>query len=81
MLTARHAAGALHDILGCFAREEVNLFRIESRPVPDRPWEYYIYLDAEGSILNETVHRALDTVREQCPYFRFLGSYRKGTSS
>lgn len=81
VLTARHAAGALHDILGSFAQEGVNLFRIESRPVPDRPWEYYIYLDAEGSIRSDAVLRALDSVREQCPYFRFLGSYRKGTSN
>ncbi len=81
VLTARHAAGALHDILGSFAQEQVNLFRIESRPVPDRPWEYFIYLDAEGSILSEAMQKALAAVQAQCPYFKFLGSYRKGTSS
>lgn len=81
VLTARHAAGALYDILGSFAKEQVNLFRIESRPVPDRPWEYFIFMDAEGSILNESVQRALEAVQAQCPYFRFLGSYRKGTSN
>lgn len=80
VLTARHAAGALYDILGCFAREQVNLFRIESRPVPDRPWEYFIFLDAEGSIRNPAVEKALTSVQAQCPYFKFLGSYRKGTS-
>lgn len=80
VLTARHAAGALYDILGCFAKEQVNLFRIESRPVPDRPWEYFIFLDAEGSIQSDAVKRALTAVQAQCPYFKFLGSYRKGTS-
>lgn len=79
VLTARHAVGALYDILGCFSKEQVNLFRIESRPVADRPWEYYIYLDAEGSIASEAVKRALAEVQMQCPYSKFLGSYRKGT--
>lgn len=81
VLTARHAAGALYDILGCFAKEKVNLFRIESRPVPDRPWEYFMYIDAEGSIRNPQVKDALAAVKEQCTYFKFLGSYRKGISS
>lgn len=81
VLTARHAAGALYDILGCFAKEQVNLFRIESRPVPDRPWEYFIFLDAEGSIRQEAVQKALSAVQGQCPYFKFLGSYRKGTNN
>ncbi len=81
VLTARHAAGALYDILGCFAKEQVNLFRIESRPVPDRPWEYFIFLDAEGSVRSEAVQKALAAVQAQCPYFKFLGSYRKGTSN
>jgi len=76
MVTHNHA-GALHDLLGCF--ESVNLVRIESRPVPDRPWEYYIYLDAEAGFGNTDFQRALQNVRPLCPYFRLLGSYRKGT--
>lgn len=78
VLTTRHTAGALYDILGYFANEQVSLYRIESRPVPDRPWEYFIFLDLEGSIECENVHRALAGVQSQCPYFKFLGSYRKG---
>ncbi len=81
VLTTRHTAGALHSILGCFAEESVNLLRIESRPVPDRPWEYFIFLDAEGSIMNADVQRAIEAVKPQCTYFKFLGSYRKGTSN
>lgn len=81
VLTAHHSAGSLYDILGCFAKEQVNLFRIESRPVPDRPWEYFIYLDAEGTPALETMQRAVSQAREFCPYFRYLGSYRKGTGS
>ena len=78
VLTTRHATGALYDILGCFAKECVNLFRIESRPVPDRPWEYFIFMDLEGSIAHENVQRALAAVQSQCAYFKCLGSYQKG---
>lgn len=78
VLTTQHAIGALYDILGCFAKERVNLCRIESRPVPDHPWEYFIFLDLEGSIAHENVQRALAGVQTQCAYFKFLGSYQKG---
>ena len=77
VLTTEHKAGALYDILGCFAKESVSLFRIESRPIPDRSWEYFIFLDVEGSIKRENVQRAIDGVKMQCSYFKFLGSYRK----
>ncbi|MBE0450591.1 MAG: bifunctional chorismate mutase/prephenate dehydratase [Clostridia bacterium] len=78
VLTTRHTIGALYDILGFFAKERVNLFRIESRPIPDRPWEYFIFLDVEGSIERENVQRALAGVQTQCSYFKFIGSYKKG---
>lgn len=81
VLTTRHATGALYDILGCFAKERVNLFRIESRPVPDRSWEYFIFMDLEGSIAHENVQRALADVQSQCTYFKCLGSYQKGVFS
>lgn len=78
VLAARHKVGALHEILGSFAREQINLFRIESRPIPNRSWEYFIYLDAEGSIADEGVKRAIEAVQNQCQFSKFLGSYKKG---
>ena len=77
VLTTEHKAGALYDILGCFAKESVSLFRIESRPIPDRSWEYFIFLDVEGSIGHERVERAIAGVKMQCSYYKFLGSYQK----
>lgn len=78
VLAARHKVGALHEILGSFAREQINLFRIESRPIPNHSWEYFIYLDAEGSIADEGVKRAIEAVQNQCQFSKFLGSYKKG---
>ena len=78
VIAAKHKVGSLHDILGCFSKEQINLFRIESRPIPGRSWAYYIYLDAEGSIENESVRRAIEAVRNQCHFSKFLGSYKKG---
>jgi chorismate mutase/prephenate dehydratase len=78
VLTTRHEAGSLVEILGYFAKEKINLFRIESRPVPDRPWEYFIYLDAEGRADTDAFLSAIDAARKHCPYFRFLGTYKRG---
>jgi len=78
VLTTRHEAGSLYEILGYFAQEKINLFRIESRPVPDRPWEYFIYLDAEGRADTDSFLNAIDAARKHCPYFRFLGTYKRG---
>lgn len=81
VLAARHKVGALHEILGCFSREQINLFRIESRPIPNRSWEYFIYLDAEGSFKDERVKRAIESVQRQCHFSKFLGSYKRGVAS
>jgi chorismate mutase/prephenate dehydratase len=78
VLSTRHTSGSLYDILGYFASKEINLFRIESRPVPDRPWEYFIYLDAEGQPDSEAFQYAMTAARDHCPYFKFLGTYKRG---
>lgn len=77
VLTTAHKAGALYDILRVFAKANVNLFRIESRPIPNRPWEYYIYLDAEGSILDSGIAQVIEAIKARCSFYKFLGSYKR----
>ena len=60
-----------------FALRDINLTRIESRPARKRAWQYYFYIDFEGSIKEERVKFALDHLNEIADFVRILGSYPK----
>lgn len=67
--------GSLHDILGEFARRQVNLTKIESRPARTGLGQYIFFLDAEGSLEDVNVREAVEAVREKSLWFKSLGSY------
>ncbi|WP_084099788.1 prephenate dehydratase [Demequina sp. NBRC 110051] len=68
-------AGALLEMLEQFSVRGVNLSRIESRPIGDRPGEYSFSVDALGHIGEARVAEALIGLKRTCPLVRFLGSY------
>jgi prephenate dehydratase/chorismate mutase/prephenate dehydratase len=70
---ATDKAGALFAVLEIFAREEINLTRIES--VPDKPGDYAIFIDFEGSPSEPRVARALEAAGATARDFRILGCY------
>jgi prephenate dehydratase len=69
-----HRPGALLAALEPFARHEVNLLKIESRPIHGRPWEYQFFLDLESERSGSLV-RALAEVRSATAELRVLGLY------
>ncbi|MDF1544198.1 MAG: prephenate dehydratase [bacterium] len=69
--------GVLFKALSVFALRDINLTRIESRPARKRAWQYYFYIDFEGSAGEERVKFALDHLNEIANFVRILGSYPK----
>jgi prephenate dehydratase len=72
-----HCPGALLASLEPFARHEVNLLKIESRPIHGRPWEYQFFLDLESD-RTEQLAQALAEVRDSTTEVRILGLYAAG---
>jgi len=70
-----HERGALRRALAAFDDEGINLTRIESRPAPDKRWEYVFFVDLEGHQDDHPVGRALERLRSLCSTVRVLGSY------
>ncbi len=74
----RHVPGALYRTLAPFAREQINLLRIESHPMRDRVWEYSFFADLDGHMEDERTRNCLQEVREESTLFKVLGSYPRG---
>ncbi len=75
LVTVAHQEGALTRGLEALARHGVNLTKLESRPVPERPWQYLFYLDHEGGVHEEQVAKALAELGTHAEAVRVLGSY------
>ncbi|MFQ5790159.1 MAG: 3-deoxy-7-phosphoheptulonate synthase, partial [Acidobacteriota bacterium] len=78
VFATRHKPGALARVLQHLADGRINMMRLESRPIPDRPWEYLFYVDLEGSRESPRVSEALDAMEKETLRFRWLGSYPAG---
>lgn len=65
--------GSLWRALAAFALRDVNMTKLESRPIEGRPWEYSFYIDLAGGP-NELAN-ALNHLREMCEFVKVLGSY------
>ncbi|HIE04063.1 MAG TPA: prephenate dehydratase [Candidatus Latescibacteria bacterium] len=74
----KNIPGALFKALSVFALRDIDLMKIESRPIRGKPWQYMFYLDFEGGMEEELCRRAVDHLREIATFLRVLGSYDKG---
>jgi len=81
LLTVNHRHGALAECLNAFAREGLNLTKLESRPLPEQPWEYLFYIDVEGNVADPRLSAALASVGEHTGSLRILGCYPSRTGA
>ncbi|MGD0645132.1 MAG: prephenate dehydratase [Candidatus Bathyarchaeia archaeon] len=77
IFSAKHEPGALYHALGEFAKRNINLTKIESRPTKKTPWEYNFYLDFEGHRTEPRCAEALKALEKYAMFVRILGSYPK----
>jgi prephenate dehydratase len=60
-----------------FARREINLTKIESRPTKKTPWEYNFFTDFEGHVLDARIRDVLTVIEPKTAFVKILGSYKK----
>jgi prephenate dehydratase len=79
VFTTRNVPGALFRALSAFALRDLNMTKIESRPLHGKPWEYLFYLDFLDKEEEPRVQNALRHLAELADFMRVLGSYPKGS--
>lgn len=75
VFSLRNEPGALFKALSVFALRDINLTKIESRPIRGRRWEYLFYVDLQSDIRSRQCVNALRHLQEMTAYFKVLGSY------
>jgi chorismate mutase/prephenate dehydratase len=70
-----HTPGSLHNALGQLSSRQINLTKIESRPIRGTPWEYNFFVDFEGHQKDPTISEAITALKNSTTMLRILGSY------
>jgi len=78
IVTLDNVPGALYNALGVFARNGINLTKIESRPSRKSPWEYLFFIDFQGNLIEDHVKTAMEEIRQYTKDIIVLGSYPEG---
>ncbi|MHB8158146.1 MAG: prephenate dehydratase [Desulfocucumaceae bacterium] len=81
IVVAKDRPGALYSILREFALRDINLTRIESRPVKKKLGQYMFFIDLAGSHSNPKVSEAIEAIEENTSFLRILGSYPRDKSA
>jgi chorismate mutase/prephenate dehydratase len=69
--------GSLNEVLTILSSKNINLAKIESRPVKGKQWTYLFFIDMLGHMDDKVIAEACSILRQTCSYYEWLGSYPK----
>jgi prephenate dehydratase len=72
---ARNEPGALFAILRVFAENQINMIKLESRPIPGEPWRYMFYIDLEANLESPELAAVRQEITDRSEYLKILGCY------
>lgn len=75
MFSVKDEPGILYRMLEPFSKRNINLAKIESRPMKQKAWEYIFFLDLIGHVADGRVTDAVEELRAHCNFLKVLGSY------
>lgn len=75
VFSVKDTPGALSESLKIFASRNINLTRLKSRPIKEKPWQYNFFLDFEGHREDKAVQEALEALEKTILFLKVLGSY------
>lgn len=75
LMTTSQQAGALVDALLVFKKHQINMTKLESRPIYGKPWEEMFYLEIEANIHHPDTKQALEELKNYSNYLKILGCY------
>ena len=75
VIATAHKPGSLVEALSLFQEREINMVKLESRPIIGNPWEEMFYIDLEGNLADPKVEDLLDELGQTTRFFKVLGCY------
>ncbi|MBD1583383.1 chorismate mutase [Pseudoalteromonas sp. S16_S37] len=76
IMATKQQVGSLADALMVFKQHNINMVKLESRPVPGNPWEEVFYVDLVANTAESHVQKALEELKDHTQYIRILGCYQ-----
>ena len=75
LMTTSQQIGSLVDALLVFKKHQINMTKLESRPIYGKPWEEMFYLEIEANIHHPDIQQALEELKNCSNYLKILGCY------
>ncbi len=76
VFSTEHVPGSLYRAIGLLGNEKINMLKIESRPMKNELGKYVFFIDIEGNVDDAKIYFALDKVKQNSLFYKFLGSYK-----